>query len=656
MITAQLADGTQLQFPDGTNPQVIQTTVKRTIQERAAAAPQGGGTLSSFAPTTPQPQAQPTPELAASPQQPEIGGFEAFGRGLTQGGKNTVTGVLQGVADVVEATTGRGGEFRELLAEAQQRSQQATQAQVGDSTAAQVGEFVGEAAPFIAALPAGGPTLAGQAIAGGIGGAIAGAAAPTQQVVPAEEALQQRGVGALTGGTLGGALGAAARPVTQAIGAAGRGVARAVKGRNADQVIASRLQPGQAQEFQRNLIEAGDESIAIFPDIAGDEIKGFTRAVARIPGGARNIVHEALENRSEDAVRRISKILAREVSGVDTYFGALDDAVKGRSSAASPIYKEAFEETPVINRDKINKLLQDQRIIDALDTAKSTFGVPTETNANSLVALDGVKKVLDDIKISANQSGQPQKAAAFGALKKQLVEELDAASPTYKQARKIFSDHSSVIEAQELGKEFSKFTPEQLRRVVKDFEPSQKEAFKIGVRENLQNVVNKTSDQADPGKRIFGNTQKREQLKAVFGNEKEFEMFAKKMREEIAGAKTKLSVLGNSRTDFNQFDEGQFIDNAVEAVNRGTVAVTAQLIGAIKNSVKNRYIGLNERNAKKIAETLVDRQASIDALGRIAARERDKGQLLLINNAIKDFGTRGSVIGPSVEVGIREDN
>lgn len=47
-VQAQLADGTVLEFPDGTDPSVIQLTVKKHLGTSAASAPEGGGLLDTI--------------------------------------------------------------------------------------------------------------------------------------------------------------------------------------------------------------------------------------------------------------------------------------------------------------------------------------------------------------------------------------------------------------------------------------------------------------------------------------------------------------------------------------------------------------------------------------------------------------------------------
>lgn len=415
-------------------------------------------------------------------------------------------------------------------------------------------------------------------------------------------------------------------------------VERLVRGRTADQVLANRITADQASEA---LGELQKGKISVLADVAGDEVQGFTRAVGKVSGGARNIVADALEGRSEAAVTRVSNALSKNISNVETYFANLDDIAKARASAASPVYRKAYSQGKQLKvTTRLNTLINDQRIVSAMDEAKSTLGVSAEAPRNSIELIDGAKKILDDRISVAVRAGANEQAKAIDRLKKELLKEADRQVPAYKQARKIFSDFKSLENAQEAGLQFISQTPEELRRLIKLMDNTQKEAFKIGVRQNLQNTVSKTADQADPAKRVFGNEFKRDQLKAIFGEGDQFNSFTKLMREEIRAAKTKFKVLGGSRTDINQADNGQFITAAVDAVRGGFIKTTVDTaIGSIAKSIQNKWIGLNSKNAKELARILTDRSAGIEALERLI-KNAQKEQKIIVREAVEELGAQ----------------
>lgn len=480
-------------------------------------------------------------------------------------------------------------------------------------------KFVGGTAPFLAT----GTGIKGAAL----GGALIGATAPQEEGGFKERAKET---------AISGATGLAAGVALKGIAKGAKGVKKLLTAKKPEDILAARLPPEKTVELLEQLKTATPDSPVLLPDIAGDKTRGLTRTIGKF-GGSKDIVTEALEGRSIKAVERVSNQLSKDISNVDTYFGNLDDIAKARSELASPLYKKSYQEASNIDRVKLKKLLLDKRIIDAMDTAKKDYGVRLEAPANSLETLDGVKKVLGDIEGEAIRSGKSNKAISYLKLRHQLVDELDKASPSYSKARKIWEDFSSIKKAQQEGLKFSTLRPEQLRRFVNTLSVSEKEAFRIGVRENLQKTVSSTSEGADPAKRIFGNSFKRNQLKAIFPNETKYKAFEKRMKEEIAAAETKFKVLGGSRTDINLASETQFIDTVSKVGGGFALGSRFAIINALVSSFKNRFAGINSKNAEAIANILVKKEKSIEVLENILKKEKNATQKRILTEVITEL-------------------
>jgi hypothetical protein len=263
--------------------------------------------------------------------------------------------------------------------------------------------------------------------------------------------------------------------------------------------------------------------------------------------------------------------------------------------------------------------------------------VRLEANNNSLEVLDKVKVVLWDKESVARESGATGLADSYKILRQGLVEVLDGASPTYAQARKVFEHPSKMIDAQKAGINFNKLRPEQIKMMLSKMSPDEIEAYRIGVREALQKTVSTTADGADPAKRIFGNSEKRDQLKAVFPEQ--YDEFAKRMSEEIQAAKTKFNILGGSRTDYNIASDAGFIDATADAVRRGVLeTITDKTFTALTDALKRKYIGINDKNAKAISEILLDKSKGIEALQKLIDGQSEFSQRVAVTKAVKEHG------------------
>lgn len=411
----------------------------------------------------------------------------------------------------------------------------------------------------------------------------------------------------------------------------------AIQAKQTDRAI-KRILKASDKSYLDMLEELKNSDVLTIADIAGDEVQGLTRSLGKMEG-AKNLIHSTLRQRGEAAVSRVAVVLSEKISNVDNYFGNIDELGKARSAASRPLYKKAMDEGADIVDDRLTKFLQDKRIIDAMDDAKLRYGVRAEAASNSLETLDGVKKVLYDVESKAKRAGEANLASAYGDLRRELVKVLDDNAPSYAAARKVFETPSKLIDAQEAGRSFIKLQPEELKKVLSEFEPHELEAYRIGVRQKLQEVVSSTADNADPAKRIFGNEMKRKQLEAVFETKEHYDEFAKRMQDEIKTFETRNAILGGSRSDYNIAGDLGFIDSASDASRRGVVAVvTDKVVTGIADAVKRHYIGITDGNAKKVAEILVDRKAGIKALQELLEKQDDMAQRAAVGQVIKNHG------------------
>jgi hypothetical protein len=618
-----------------------------------------------------QPQAPAQPQE----QQPERSIPANIAMGIPQGLGNAAIGAFQAATDVGEKAaslieriyygnnTGAKTFGNRLADQVKQRNEQ--QAQL--PTSEKVGIAVGQALPYLATgvgtgkavAAATGSNIAGLAAGGLVGGAVSSALSPQEQAGLGNRA-EEAGKGAAIGGLVGGGLGLGIK----AVGGVGKVGKALFTVRKPEDILAARLPKEQTLELLEQLKTATPDNPVLLPDIAGDSIKGLTRSVAKISTG-RDIVTDALEKRSQGAVSRVANQLSRDISPVDAYFGNLEDLTKARSEVSKPLYEQAYAE----GNKNIQKLLKPKVTKEVRFVSDGSGGVKKEITRteipapslfsnpniqkyiakakneplfvdprisnNDFAVLDGAKKMIgDDIGI-AMRAGEKEKAGALIGIKKQIIDKLEEVSPTYKQARQVFGGFSELKGAQEAGLDFSKLRPEEVRREILSLSAAERDAYRIGVRENLQKTVSSTADGADPAKRIFGNEFKREQLKAVFGNKAKFNEFEKKMATEIRAADTKAKVLGGSRTDFNMAGDEEFMNKIISG---GLTAVKSKLnplylLEAAHNAISNKFSGINEKNAASLARIMVNRPDTINALENIIKKQSEPIQKRVLMDA-----------------------
>jgi len=539
------------------------------------------------------------------------------------------------------------------------------------STVGEVGGQIGQ----LAALPAAGVARGAKGLAGA--GTLFGAGfnaleTPLEENLTPEQSLEKRQSQFITGGLGGGALGASLPVVVKGIGkytpiAIEKAktqvmqvpfINKTVTNMNAKQaaeqldaklfdfkaltdkalggdpvkIISKRLKGRDLGQLQKQLESNTDITLA---DIAGDEIRGLTRKVGKASGGARNLVHDVLENRANATSDRVLKTINSSVSKVDDYYQNIDDIAKLRAEMSAPLYKKAYEEGADIVDDRLEQFTKDTNVVEAYNYAQKYLGLTQEMKPNSLEALDKVKQALFDKESNLIRNGYNNAARLVGDTRRNLTNVLDEVSPTYSKARKTFGGFAELQNAQELGATYHKLGIPELKQTIKDLTPAQLDAFNIGVRKSLEHQVYNTAQSANEAKKIFGKLLQQKQLKLVLG--KNYDQFAKKMNDEINFNETKFNILGGSRTDYNQIDDGLFADTVVEAARGGKLEITRHAIDALANSLTNKYIGINEKNAKVIANILLDNKKGKIFLDRLIKGEKNSLQKMIKKEIADDM-------------------
>jgi len=448
----------------------------------------------------------------------------------------------------------------------------------------------------------------------------------------------------------------------KAAGQAGDITKTMLAGKNADEVFADIVKrSGMSPDELISQLKSGQ--ITNIADIGGDNVQGLTRSVAKTAGG-KDVVANELGQRAEGTSKRITQDINEGISKNTDYFGTLDDLTKRRSKEAGPLYQQAYAANKSIASPEVDKILATPAGRKALGDAvaimqndRSLVGVPAaelgeQARLAGLIAeggvaeglnlrtLDYVKKALDDQINTLQRAGENSKAAAIVGLKKDLVKELDAADVTakagpkslkpeggaYAQARKVSSDTYRLEEAQTAGHDFDKLQPQEIAKQLEAMGPAELDAYKIGVRQKLQQTVASNSDNASAPRKIFGNDLIRDKVRAVFGKDAEgYDKFTRRMQEEIRANKTNQRVLGGSRTDFNIDADSDFGEIVAQLPKKGLIGTAADAaLGKITSFVSNRYYGINEANAKAIAKALVNREEGIKSLQKLLANQVNK--------------------------------
>jgi ParB-like chromosome segregation protein Spo0J len=198
------------------------------------------------------------------------------------------------------------------------------------------------------------------------------------------------------------------------------------------------------------------------------------------------------------------------------------------------LYKQAFQEAPIIESKALTNLIsKDKNLQSAINKAKG-FAAYADLPDNSIEVLHHAKQLLDDQIASAGS----REARLLQKTQKALVDEIENAAPTYKQAKDTFASLSQDLNRVEKSKVnfLATLDPEDANKIGRVFElptsvieslrddykaAGKLDEWEAGVRAFLQNNVETVADRTNPINKLMGSVSKRNKLKAALGDKYE---------------------------------------------------------------------------------------------------------------------------------------
>jgi len=337
---------------------------------------------------------------------------------------------------------------------------------------------------------------------------------------------------------------------------------------------------------------------------------------------------------------------------VDASKKALQVPVKVRQAKATPLYKKAFESDSTVDVEPVVKwidaelatakgdiraaLLRSKKLLMKPDLPKKLYdqsgNVIGEGFDTTVKGLHGTKVSLDAAKQKANQGNVKY---VYDKVKSQLLEQMDAASPDYAAARKIFSEYSEEVTKQGkktilgdisklegdrvvtsikklFGSADVKRAPEIITKVKAAIQKQDPKIWDKAVSSHLQELFESTKMSATGGianiggnfyKKVWGDLGQRKVLKTAM----ELGQF-QTLNDFMAVLARSGMILGKesataSRQAMMEEIGGRGLRNVVRAATRPLVTKEKVLGDRLLES-------LLYRNAKKLADAMTSEQAA----------------------------------------------
>lgn len=165
------------------------------------------------------------------------------------------------------------------------------------------------------------------------------------------------------------------------------------------------------------------------------------------------------------------------------------------------------------------------------------------------VAKQGLDRMLKTREFSNELTGElNQEGVALDNLRKAYLTELDRLNPDYKVARAQWAGDTQSMEALRAGEDIFKMKPEQITETISAMSPGDREFYKLGVAAKLREMVGKTGEQGNEARKVAMHDWMRDQLRAAFSNDEEYEKFIGRVDAENRMFKTKAGAMSNSIT------------------------------------------------------------------------------------------------------------
>lgn len=454
---------------------------------------------------------------------------------------------------------------------------------------------------------------------GGTSGAIAGAGAYD----PNRDESLAGSVG------LYGAGGAAAVPALQLLMIGGKATITGVKNLSKNLGIVE----GSAKEDALNRIvqrlskenitpQEIEREIAIAKNLGLDDVqfaelskslRTLARQSARVPSESTDEIADAIISRSESMRNVTLKALHKSMKVESDVFDStyLFNLAEKQRRAANKAYPEAYATTISGSKYNVNgvDLFSTDIIKEAWESytkniKATTFSKEKLPTWKELSKMDEIPtEYLHKIKMGLDDLIEQGTDAVTGKLNpnalriqqsKRIFDDITRAeNPLYAQANDEFADVARLKDAFALGQKYNKMDGASLQRTIDSLTEGELESFKVGVLNSINNIL-ETKTGGDVMRTVYGSQRKREALKKLFPDAKDFEDFEKLVKFNANRNKTAYELSGGSPTNIRTAED--IIDN----INPSQENWIGILVSKLRSTV-----GMPEATAEQLKRDLM---------------------------------------------------
>jgi len=367
----------------------------------------------------------------------------------------------------------------------------------------------------------------------------------------------------------------------------------------------------------------------------GPNTRAYLDAANTIPGPSKQRAKAFLEDRDKGVLSRLTSDLQVAFGSKAAFFDEFNALKTARSDLGGKLYERALQKDVPVTPE-LTKLFQRPSVQGAYDRAvrianeegiklpdvKVVNGKLQTADGNdvtniSTTFLHYMKMGLDDVVFTGKNPASGIGTTELGKVKGTRVEFLnllDAANPTYKNARRIWASDTAVMDAMEEGRTALNKQAKDVDILLDDMKTMTKseiEGLRLGVMQNLldrlggaqtaQTVVGPTGN---PALKIINDPKNLRILRATFpkdeAGDRAFERFMKNMKSEVEMKSTSRQVLQGSQTAERT--------QAIQDVRAGGQAMrelpAMSIQGLLARALQRDYAQLGDAQTRAVAEEM----------------------------------------------------
>ena len=393
---------------------------------------------------------------------------------------------------------------------------------------------------------------------------------------------------------IGAGVSLAAMPIAKGIGMAGGAIYRGVVKSIFDNP--QRLGTDEARSLIKQALVSDvggvDEAIKFVLDKKGKpytladigpNTRAYLDAATTIPGPGKQEAQKFITERDKGMLSRLTSDLQVAFGSKAAFFDEFNALKTARSQLGGALYDRALKKDVPVTPELVT-LMERPSVQDAyaravnlakeqgvkLPNVKIENGkLVTEagdpvTNINSTF-LHFVKMGLDDVVFTGKSPTSGIGTTQLNAVKdtrSKFLEQLDAANPSYKNARRIWASDTAVMDAMEEGRTALQKTPKDVDVLLNDMRTmtkSELEGLRLGVMQNLldrlggaQTAATVVGPTGNPALKIINDPKNLRVIRATFprdeAGDESFSNFVKNLKTEVEMKSTSKQVMQGSQT------------------------------------------------------------------------------------------------------------